>query len=302
MKNRRDFLKISAAGAVGAVILGPTACTTAVAPDKKSFGVGLQLYTIRDAMAADAPGALKKMSDLGYKYVEMASYSDGKFYGMAPKEFQKIVEDLGMKIVSSHTSVEAEGITTASAQKMADAHAEIGVEYCVQPWIEEKDRNVETYKRMIAEWNKVGEIMKNVGIQFGYHNHNFEFLPTDGMVPYYDIFLKEMDADLITMELDCYWATKAGQDPVEMFDKYPGRFQLLHFKDMAAEVTTPFYTVDKDDITSVGSGLIDFKRIYAAREKAGMKYFFVEDDNQGNGKPFEGIGASITNLTTKILV
>ncbi|MFV0593971.1 MAG: TIM barrel protein [Draconibacterium sp.] len=301
MKNRREFLKISAAGAVGAVVLGAAACTPA-APDKKSFGVGLQLYTIRDAMAADVAGSLKKVSDLGYKYVEMASYADGKFYGLAPKEFQKIVEDLGMKINSSHTSVEAEGITTASAQKMADAHAEIGVEYCVQPWIEEKGRNVETYKRMIAEWNKVGEIMKNVGIQFGYHNHNFEFLPTDGIVPYYDIFLPEMDADLITMELDCYWATKAGQDPVEMFNKYPGRFQLLHFKDMSAAVKEPFYTVDKDDITSVGAGLIDYKRIYDAREKAGMKYFFVEDDNQGNGKPFEGIDISITNLTTKILV
>lgn len=301
MKTRRDFLKVSAAGALGAMVLGQAACTSA-AVDKKSFGVGLQLYTVRDAIANDLPGSLQKLSDLGYKNLEMASYADGKFYGMAPKEFQKLVEGLGMKIVSSHTSVEAEGITTASAQQMADAHAEIGVEYCVQPWIEEKDRNVETYKKMIAEWNKVGEIMKNVGIQFGYHNHNFEFLPTDGMVPYYDIFMKEMDADLITMELDCYWATKAGQDPVEMFNKYPGRFQLLHFKDMAAEVSEPFYTVDKDDITSVGAGLIDYKRIYDAREKAGMKYFFVEDDNQGNGKPFEGIKTSIDNLTGNILV
>lgn len=301
MKTRRDFLKVSAAGALGAMVLGQAACTSA-AVDKKSFGVGLQLYTIRDAIANDLQGSLQKLSDLGYKNLEMASYADGKFYGKAPKEFQKLVEDLGMKIVSSHTSVEAEGITTASAQQMADAHAEIGVEFCVQPWIEEKDRNVETYKKMIAEWNKVGEIMKNVGIQFGYHNHNFEFLPTDGMVPYYDIFMKEMDADLITMELDCYWATKAGQDPVEMFNKYPGRFQLLHFKDMAAEVSEPFYTVDKDDITSVGAGLIDYKRIYDAREKAGMKYFFVEDDNQGNGKPFEGIKTSIDNLTGNILV
>lgn len=301
MKTRRSFLKISAAGAVGAIALGPMACTSA-AVDKKSFGVGLQLYTIRDAIANDLQGSLKKVSDLGYKNLEMASYADGKFYGMAPKEFRKMVEDLGMKIVSSHTSVEAEGITAASAQKLADAHAEIGVEFCVQPWIEEKDRNVETYKRMIADWNKVGEIMKNVGIQFGYHNHNFEFLPTDGVVPYYDIFMKEMDADLITMELDCYWATKAGQDPVEMFNKYPGRFRLLHFKDMSKQVTEPFYTVDKDDITAVGAGLIDYKRIYDARETAGLKYFFVEDDNQGNGFPFEGIQTSIDNLTGKILV
>jgi sugar phosphate isomerase/epimerase len=113
--------------------------------------------------------------------------------------------------------------------------------------------------------------------------------------------MKEMDASLITMELDMYWATKAGQDPVEMFNKYPGRFQLFHFKDMAQQ-SAPFYDVIKDDITSVGAGLIDFKRIYAARETAGMKYLFVEDDNQGNGKPFEAVEISINNITSKILV
>ncbi len=301
MKNRRDFLKISAAGAVGAMVLGPVACTTAVTPDKKSFGVGLQLYTIRDAMAADVVGSLQKVSDMGYKNLELAGYSNGKFYGYEPAEFKKIVEDKGMQIISSHTQVEAAGITMENARKMADDHAALGVKYCVQPWINDEDRNIETYKRMIADWNQVASVMKEVGIQFGYHNHNFEFANLDGVVPYYDIFMPEMDKGLITMELDLYWATKAGQDPVEMFDKYPGRFQLLHFKDMAKQ-TDPYFDVVKDDITSVGAGLIDFKRIYAAREKAGMKYLFVEDDNQGNGLPFEGIETSITNLTTKILV
>ncbi len=301
MKNRRDFLKISAAGAVGAMVLGPVACTTAVTPDKKSFGVGLQLYTIRDAMAADVVGSLQKVSDMGYKNLELAGYSNGKFYGYEPVEFKKIVEDKGMQIISSHTQVEAAGITMENARKMADDHAALGVKYCVQPWVNDEDRNIETYKRMIADWNQVASVMKEVGIQFGYHNHNFEFANLDGVVPYYDIFMPEMDKDLITMELDLYWATKAGQDPVEMFDKYPGRFQLLHFKDMAKQ-TDPYFDVVKDDITSVGAGLIDFNRIYAAREKAGMKYLFVEDDNQGNGLPFEGIETSITNLTTKILV
>jgi len=266
-----------------------------------SYGVGLQLYTIRDAMDADKLGSLKKVADMGYKNLELAGYSDGKFYGMEPADFKKVVTDLGMDIISSHTMVEAEGITIENAQKMADAHAALGVKYCVQPWVNEPDRNVETYKKMIADWNQVGEIMKKVGIQFGYHNHNFEFLPIDGLVPYYDIFLKEMDADLITMELDMYWATKAGQDPVEMFKKYPGRFQLFHFKD-GSNKTAPYYTVEKDDITSVGSGYIDFKRIFDARETAGMKYFFVEDDNQGNGKPFEGIKTSIDNIKAKVLV
>lgn len=300
MKDRREFLKISAAGTLGAMALGTLACSPAAAEDRKKYGVGIQLYSIRDAMTADTVGSLQKVSDMGYKYVELANYADGKFYGYTPKEFKKIVTDLDMEILSSHTAVEAGGITQENAQKMADDHAVVGAKYCVQPWINDEDRNVETYKKMIADWNKVGKIMKGVGIQFAYHNHNFEFKPVDGMVPYYDIFLKEMDADLITMELDMYWATKAGQDPVEMFKKYPGRFQLFHFKDMA-EKSAPFYTVDKDDITSVGVGLIDFNRIYAERKTAGMKYLFVEDDNQGNGKPFEGIETSIKNITTKIL-
>lgn len=276
-----------------------SACTTAPA-DRKSYGVGIQLYTIRDAMSADTPGSLKKVSDLGYKNLELAGYSNGKFYGYTPAEFKKMVNDLGMDIISSHTQVEAAGITLENAKLMADAHAELGVKYCIQPWVNDEDRQVETYKKMIAEWNKVGAIMKERGIQFGYHNHNFEFDTLDGLVPYYDLFMPELDADLVTMELDLFWASKAGQDPVEMFNKYPGRFQLLHMKDMHTN-EEPFYNVYKEDVCSVGEGVIDFKRILAAKETAGTKYLFVEDDNQGNGKPFEGIETSIVNLTTKIL-
>jgi sugar phosphate isomerase/epimerase len=153
---------------------------------------------------------------------------------------------------------------------------------------------------MIGDWNEVAKIMKNTGIQFGYHNHNFEFANIDGVVPYYDLFMPEMDADLITMEIDLFWASKAGQDPVEMFKKYPGRFQLFHLKDMSTH-EAPFFDVIKDDVCSVGEGVIDFKRILDAKETAGMKYHFVEDDNQGNGKPFEAIETSLVNLTTNIM-
>lgn len=300
MHNRREFFKISAAGAIGLTVLGPLACTPKVV-DRKTFGVGIQLYTLRDAMAADALGSLKKLSDLGYKNLELANYTDGKFYGFAPKELKKIANDLGMDILSSHTQVEAAGITVDNAKKMADDHAELGVKYCVQPWVNEPDRNIKSYKKMVGDWNEVGKIMKGVGIQFGYHNHNFEFLNIDGIVPYYDIFMKEMDPDLITMEIDLFWVNKAGQDPVEMFKKYPGRFQLFHFKDMHTK-QDPFYDVIKDDVCSVGAGVIDFKTILASKEIAGMKYLFVEDDNQGNGKTFEELEVSINNITTKILV
>lgn len=301
MENRRSFLKTSAAGALGLMALSPFGCATGANNNKKSFGVGLQLYSIRDAIAADLTGSLKKVADLGYKYVELASYADGKFYGLAPVEFRKIVDDLGMEILSSHTNVESAGVSLDNSKLMADAHAELGIKYCVQPWVEEADRNVEAYKKMAGELNEVGLIMKDVGIQMGYHNHNFEFNNLGGIVPYYDILMPEMEADLITMEIDLYWVTKAGQDPVEMFEKYPGRFQLFHLKDMSTRQDAAYFDVVKDDIAPVGEGVIDFKRILAAKEVAGMKYFFVEDDNQGNGKAFEGIESSINNLTGDIL-
>lgn len=324
LQNRREFIRISAAGAFGMMVFSPFGCKSVPVVDKKSFGVGIQLYTVRNAMGleteepADKIATLQKISDLGYKYLELADYdmSTGLFYGYPAQELKTIVSDMGMDIISSHTRVESAGITSENAQKMADDHAELGVKYCVQPWIEEVDRNVETYKKMITDWNAVGEIMKGVGIQFGYHNHNFEFKNIDGIIPYYDIFLAEMDPELITMELDMYWATKAGQDPVEIINKYPGRFQLFHLKDMFTHQEPVFEVNDetKADIAPVGEGVIDFKRILAAKDIAGMKFMFVEDDNQGyneeeesagipaSEQTFNGIEKSINNLTTDILV
>jgi sugar phosphate isomerase/epimerase len=242
------------------------------------------------------------VSDLGYKYLELASYANEKFYGYEPAEFKKIVSDLGMVILSSHTQVEALGITLDNAKKMAEDHAKIGVKYCIQPWVvEEARKTLDSYKKMTADWNKVGGIMKQNGIQFGYHNHNFEFDTVEGKIPYYDVYMVELDKELVTMELDIFWATKAGQNPVEMFKKYPGRFQLFHMKDMFTK-ETPFYKPSTNDFAPVGAGLIDFKEILAAKKIAGMKYLFVEQDSTKDGKPFDAIKTSITNLTTKILV
>jgi sugar phosphate isomerase/epimerase len=311
-QSRREFLRISAVSAIGAFALSQYSCRNSGKPsgqsavaiaDPKSFGIGLQLYTIRDAMAVDVPGSLKQVSDAGYKYIELAGYADGKFYGYEPEEFLKLVNDLGMEILSSHTQVEAEGITLENAEKMADDHAKLGVKYCIQPWVVEEARTtIDSYKKMVADWNKVGGIMKNKGIQFGYHNHNFEFDTVEGKIPYYDIMLPELDKDLVTMEIDLFWTTKAGQDPVEIFNKYPGRFQLFHMKDMYTQEAPYYTTVGEDDFAPVGDGVIDFKRILAAKDIAGMKYMIVEQDATKDGKPFDAIRTSITNLTTKILV
>jgi sugar phosphate isomerase/epimerase len=309
-QSRRDFLRISATGALGAIVLSQSGCkttskTASVSPvkaDPKSYGIGLQLYTIRDAMGIDVPGSLKKVSDIGYKYLELAGYANSKFYGYEPADFRKLVNDLGMEILSSHTQVEAQGITLENAKKMAEDHAKLGVKYCMQPWVVEEARNIASYQKMVADWNKVGAIMKEHGIQFGYHNHNFEFNTLEGKIPYFDIFLKELDKDLVTMEIDLFWTTKAGQNPVDIFKKYPGRFQLFHMKDMFTKEAPFFTTTGVTDFAPVGAGIMNFKEILAAKKTAGMKYMIVEQDSTKDGKPFDAIQTSITNLITKILV
>jgi sugar phosphate isomerase/epimerase len=308
-QSRRDFLRVSATGALGAFVISKSDWKTLGIPgsksqvvDLKTFGVGLQLYTIRDAMGKDVPGSLKMVSDIGYKNLEMASYGNGKFYGYLPTEFKKMVNDLGMEIISSHAGISPNGISADEAKKMAEDHAKVGAKYCMQPFVDDKDRkSIEGYQKMVAEWNKVGKIMKEAGVQFGYHNHNFEFGPLEGKVPYFDVFLAEMDKEYMTMELDLFWATKAGQNPVELFKKYPGRFQLFHMKDMYTR-EAPFFKTASNDFAPVGAGVIDFKEILAAKDIAGMKYMIVEQDSTKDGKPFDAIKTSITNLTTKILV
>ncbi|MEI6048402.1 MAG: sugar phosphate isomerase/epimerase [Bacteroidota bacterium] len=308
--SRRDFLRVSASGTLGAFVLSSytnkTDCNPAPVSgvaDPKTFGIGLQLYTIRDEMGKDVPGSLKKVSEAGYKYVELASYADGKFYGYDPSEFKKMVNGLDMEILSSHASVDAKGITLDAAKKMADDHAKLGVKYCLQPWVvEEARKTIDSYQKMVADWNMVGKIMKETGIQFGYHNHNFEFDTVEGKVPFFDIMMAELDKDLVTMELDLFWTTKAGQNPVDIFKKYPGRFQIFHMKDMFTKQAPTFTTNDVSDFAPVGSGVIDFKTILASKDIAGMKYMIVEQDRSREGKIFDDIQTSVTNLTTRILV
>jgi sugar phosphate isomerase/epimerase len=313
MKNkhsRREFIKLTAAGAIGAIALSNAGCKTVgkasaktIIKDPKAFGIALQLYTIRDAMKADVPGSLKKVSDIGYKYLELADYNNGKFYGYQPADFRKLVNDLGMEVLSSHTQVEGAGVTLDNARKMAEDHAKMGVKYCLQPWIVEEMRtSIASYQKMAENWNKIGAIMKEFGMQFGYHNHNFEFDRVEGKVPYFDVMLAELDKDLVTMEIDLFWTTKAGQNPIEIFKKYPGRFQLFHMKDMYTKEAPFFTTVGVKDFAPVGEGVINFREILAFKDIAGLKYMVVEQDQSRDGNMFGDIQKSITNLTTKILV
>jgi sugar phosphate isomerase/epimerase len=289
-QNRRNFLKTATLGSLGVLALSKISCTSASGIPNP----GIQLYTIRDAMAENPREALAKIAGLGYKNLELAGYGDGKFYGMAPDEFQKVVEDLDMKIISSHTGVEVKGVDTGNAEKMAEDHAKIGVKYCVQPWlVPERRKTADMYRQFVSELNLVAEVMKKHGIMFGYHNHDFEFMEVDGIIPFYDIYLKDTDPKLITFELDLYWATKAGHNPIDLFKKYPGRFELWHVKDMEQS--------DEKFFAPVGTGSINFQEIFQHQEEAGMKYYFVEQDATRDNKPFDAAKTSIDNLNNTIL-
>lgn len=296
-QDRRSFLKISALGVLGAAALGRnglTACAAPKAAPVKS-GIGIQLYTIRDNMAKDVPGSLKQVADIGYQYLELAGYADGKFYGYSPEEFKKIVDDLGMEVISSHTGVEVKGVDTSNVDFMAEAHAKLGVKYCVQPWlVEERRVSADSYKQFVAELNTIGDVMKKYGLQFGYHNHDFEFQEVDGLIPFTDIFMPESDPDLLTFEIDLFWVTRAGFNPVKLLQDFPGRYQLFHMKDMENSEDRFF--------APVGEGVIDFKEILKYKDIAGMKYMFVEQDRTRDGDAMTAITTSFNNLKNKILI
>ena len=277
---RRNFVKTLAVTAAGISVAPKLFATPSL---KRPMGV--QLYTIRDAISKDLLGSLQRLSKLGYNEVELAGYDGSTFYGKSPKEFGKICNDLGLTIISSHYQTgrvgHGAGTLTNGWQKAVDDAAEINIKYMVCAWLHPEERSMEDYKNLIGILDSSGSTCKKSKIQLAYHNHNFEFPPVDGVIPY-DYMLQQLNPELVKMEVDLYWITKAGKDPVAYFNKYPGRFQLWHLKDM--DKTTGSFA-------EVGNGVIDFDRIFAARKTAGLKYWFVEQD-ECKGDPFDSLAMS----------
>ncbi len=289
MEKRRDFLKTAGAIAAGGLII-PAGCspekseTSATPPPPpKDKDIGIQIYTLRDEIANDGLEITMEMvAAAGYKWIEPFGYEGRKFLGKTPQEFKKMLSDLGMTAPSVHsvTEVSSEGGKDAIVDQMkttAEDALAIGAEYMVWAYLKPEDRtSMEDYKRHIETWNKFSEVCKEVGIQFAYHNHDFEFITFDGETEKpYEMIMRETDPDLVKFEMDLYWVKKADEDPVEWFNKEPGRFHLWHVKDM--------YPEDRF-FAPVGKGDTDFKRIFEQRETSGMKYFFVEQDAAREGK------------------
>lgn len=293
MINRRSFIKSTSLLSAG-LFLSPADFKL------KTPFIGLQLYTVRDAMDKDPAATLAKVAQIGYTSVESATYTGSeKFYGMSPGAFKSLLKQNGLVLLSGHYRLGEEkeknevvkGTMLHDWDKAVDDAAEAGIKYMVCAYLAEDERKgLDHYKYVADQLNIAGERCKKSGIQLCYHNHNFEFVKQDDTYPY-DILLKA-DKNLVKMEMDIYWIKKAGQDPVALFNEHPGRFPLWHVKDMD---NTPEHS-----FTEVGNGIIDFKEIFKHKDKAGLQYFFVEED-KCPGSPFDSIAKSIDYIKKNLV-
>lgn len=275
MINRRDFLKTSASAAFGGFLMNNLQAREAMAGTKSLGKIGVQLYTVRDLMKQDFSGTLEKVAKIGYKEVEFAGYFDNQ-----PKDVRKLLDGLGLTAPAVHVGIDLLRDKLDAALETAKI---IGHKYIVCPWLAPADRTLEKYQEHAALFNKVGEACQKAGLQFAYHNHDFEFEVHDGKIPY-DLLLAETDPKLVEMELDLFWIRKGGQDPLAYFEKHPGRFSLCHVKDMTED----------EKMVEVGTGKIDFAQIFSHSKHAGLKHYFVEHDNPGDA--LQSITASYQHL------
>ncbi|MEK7257880.1 MAG: sugar phosphate isomerase/epimerase [Bacteroidota bacterium] len=285
MSNRRTFIKQSSALALGSLAVGQAFDLNF---DKKGYDLGVQLYTLMAVIDADTKGTLEKVAALGYKNIESAFSRQGGFYGKTAKEFAAMLKEMGLTWRAHHVlgapfkmppgakpPTDAQGNPIKipamknlkdNMQELVDDVAKGGIEYLVCANI--PTSTPEEVAEAVTILTKTGELCHKAGFQLVYHNHDWEFKTVGESTPY-EVFLKEIPSDLMKMELDLAWATKAGIDPVELFKKHPGRFPLWHVKDISADFLT---------LKPVGEGVVDFKRIFKSSYVAGLKYPFVEHD------------------------
>lgn len=286
--NRRAFLQTTAAVTASTLL---TRGTSWAAGDHKIEKIGVQLYTARDLMKTDFDGTLAKVASIGYKEVEFAGY-----FNHTPQQVRAALDKNGITSPACH--VDYASLAPDKWQEQIASAKVIGQDYIVNPWIpEELRKNEDDWKRAADTFNRAGEASEKEGVQFAYHNHWFEFLPVNGKLPY-DMLLEQCDPNLVKMEMDLCWITVAGGDPIKYFNRYPGRFPLVHVKDVKKlpKITTggPQNFGDTVDLTEVGSGIINWKRIFAQSEKAGIKHYIVEHDHPADA--FQSITVSYQYL------
>ena len=258
--SRRSFLRNTA---LAGLALGTPFSKELFAMAQKKNKFGIQLWTVKEALAKDPVAVLKHLSNCGYKQIESFEGAKGMFWGMKNTEFKKLMDDLGMNMVASHCDISKE-----FERKAAEA-GESGMKYLICPH-KGAQKSIDNYKRFGDEFNKCGEISNKNGIRFAYHNHDYSFKAMAGGMPQ-DVLMNATDANLVDFEMDIYWVVAAGADPIAYLKKYPNRFKLCHVKDL---IKTP----TGHESCILGKGTIDFKNILNVGAQNGLKFHIIEQE------------------------
>ena len=293
--SRRTFLKKGTLAVAGAALFSNEIFAAA----KPNTILGIQLYSVRDDMKKDPLATLKQISDIGYKYVEHAGYGDRKFYGKySATEFKKILDDLGLKMKSGHTSMgradwdEAKNDFTDKWRNTVEDAAVAGQAYVISPWLDESYRkNMDDLKRFLQVFNKSGELCKKSGMKFGYHNHDFEFSQQFDGKKVFDIILENTDPSLVAQQLDIGNMYHAGGIALDIMKQYPNRFELMHVKD---EIKTDKAAGAGEmgggyESTILGKGIIPVKEIVDLGKKSGTMHFIIEQESYQGMAPIDTV-------------
>lgn len=254
--------------------------------------MGIQLYSVRDDMKKDPMDTMKQLATMGYKNVEHANYVNGKFYGYAPTEFKKVLDDLGLNMPSGHTVMNAghwdaanNDFTDVWKQTVADA-ATVGQLYVISPWLDEGLRkNYDDLLGFLDVFNKCGELCKKSGLKFGYHNHDFEFKYSLNGKQIYDIILEKTDPELVLQQIDIGNMYGAGGRALEIIKKYPGRFESMHVKD-EIKAAGKGEMNDNYESTILGKGILPVKQIVdLAKKSGGTTEFIIEQESYQDKTP-----------------
>jgi sugar phosphate isomerase/epimerase len=279
--DRRKFIQTSAIATAGMLTL-----PSIFAEAKGKKAIGLQLYTLRDVIMNDVKGTLDKVASWGYTEVETYGYGDGKLFGMPVAEFGAHLKGIGVQVVSGHYGID---LLSNNWDKACTDAQSMGQKYVVVPWLDQKYySSLDELKRTCQAINSAALVAKKYKLRMGYHNHAFEFEPVEGKVMF-DVMLDELDPKLVAIEMDLYWMVNANQDPFKYFEEYPGRFELWHVKDMDKN--------NRENNADVGTGSIDFTKLFKSAKKSGMKKFFVEQETYPSN-PMQSVENSIKYLKT----
>ena len=280
MSNRRTFIQQAGLLATG-LIINPSVFLM------KEKVVGLQLYSLREYIFKDVSGIIAKVAAAGYKDVETFGYdSKNQFFGASPKEFISLLKSKGLTSTSGHYNPNdfLNGKGTDDLKYMIEGANVLNQQHFVIPYLtEDMRKSADDYKALAEKLNVAAELCKSSNLQLAYHNHDFEFKKWEGGIIGFDILLKETDKSLVDFELDLYWVVRSGNDPIKLFTQSPGRFKLWHVKDMDK--------ANNKINTEIGSGSIDFRKIFAKAKLAGLQHVFMEQENFSMD-PFESITKS----------